>query len=192
MIFSHRRQKTHQSFCAAALGVHWDQAELSLWAFRVFFNRLNSPWNKNQFLLPTWFNQHSKKCDFFPKSKMTIGFLKILHLLPGFYCQAPLFIHSRCCVEWGLWIWKGPRIWFLEKIFVQLAFTSKTTGCKMPREFDEPFVWTHIEKWILWVMKVHVVYSVLFVLCFVTSPGMLVINYVICFFLFLNLSSVTS
>lgn len=34
-----------------------------------------------------------------------------------------------------------------------------------------------------WVRKDHVVHLVLFVLCFVASPGLLVINDVICFFL---------
>lgn len=42
-----------------------------------------------------------------------------------------------------------------------------------------------------WVRKGHVVYLVLFVLCFVASPGLLGMNDVICFSLpeaFLNLS----
>lgn len=165
-------------------GLRWDQAEPSLWAFRAFFNRLNSPWRENQFLLPTRFNQHSKKRDFLsplPQKNDNRIFLNVASppwvFLPGpslYWLQM-----SHCCVEWGLQSWKGPWIQFLENIFMQMVFTSRTTSCKMPLAFDEPFIWGHLEKWILWVLKVHVFCLVRFI----SSPRTLVMNAVTGFFL---------
>lgn len=70
--------------------VCWDQAQLSLWAVRAFFNRLNSPWIQNQFLFPK-FNQH-RNTTLKKDNRISLE----VCLLPWFYFQAPLFIDSRC------------------------------------------------------------------------------------------------